>query len=94
MTLILSLDAANFTRSFYRLLDGGDLSILGEDENKLHEIESAMFWDIKKKEESWTGSLDENKKADRMVGDKIFKSFKNYERNKKDDAPEYFSFKK
>ena len=53
-----------------------------------------MFWDIKKKEESWTGSLDENKKADRMVGDKIFKSFKNYERNKKDDAPEYFSFKK
>ena len=93
MTLILSLDAANFTRSFYRLLDGGDLSILGEDENKLHEIESAMFWDIKKKEESWTGSLDENKKADRMVGDKIFKSFKNYERNKKDDAPEYFSFK-
>ena len=53
-----------------------------------------MFWDIKKKEESWSGTLDENKKADRRVGEKIFKSFKAYERNKKDGAPEYFSFKK
>ena len=48
----------------------------------------------KRRRRSWSGTLDENKKADRRVGEKIFKSFKAYERNKKDGAPEYFSFKK
>ena len=85
---------ATFTRCFYRLLDGGDLALLGDDKGRLHEIESAIFRGLKKKGEAETGGLDENKEADKMVGDKIYKSFRAYERNKKDGAPEFFSFKK
>ena len=87
-------DLATFTRCFYRLLDGGDLSLLGEDEEKLYEIELAVFRGLKKKDEVGTGTLADNKKADKLVGEKIFKSFKAYERNKKDGAQEFFSFKK
>ena len=89
-------DAANFTRSFYRLLDGEDLS--DEDGGRLLDIESSIFRvvkeDILKKDKSWEDTLEDNKKADRMIGDTILKSFKAYERNKKDDAATFFSFKK
>ena len=89
-------DAANFTRSYYRLLDGADLS--DEDDKRLHDIESSIFRGIKedilKKDKSWEDTLEDNKKADKMIGDTILKSFKAYERNKKDNAATFFSFKK
>ena len=47
--------------------------------------------DIVKKDGGWGGTLDEHKKADRMVGETILKSFKGYERNKKKDSPAFFT---
>ena len=38
--------------------------------------------------------MEDNKKADKMIGDTILKSFKAYERNRNDDAATFFSFKK
>ena len=95
---MMILDAANFTRSFYRLLDGEDLSFLGEDEGRLHDIEASIFRvikeDIVKKEKSWGGTLEDNKKADRKICEAILKSFRAYERNKDEKAATFFSFKK
>ena len=77
------------------MLDGGDLS--ANHQERLLEIEKTTFGvikdDIVKKEGSWAGTLDDNKKADKLVCEAFIKSFKVYERNKKDDAPTFFTSK-
>ena len=87
-----NLDAASFSHSFYRLLDGGDG---GDHQERLLEIEKTTFGVIKdeiiKKDGSWTGTLAEHKKADKFICDTFVKSLKMYERNKKDDAPTFFT---
>ena len=59
-------------------------------------IESKTFGVIKEnlveENETWTTDLTLNKKADLAVATAIFKSFKNYEKSKKQYEQSYFSF--
>ena len=82
---------------FYRICDG--IEDGGNDEigDKLLEIEFSTFLVVKKSIVkdcgSWSGSLENNRKADQMIARVIRRSIHNYEKNRKSYEKTYFLFK-
>ena len=64
------------------------------DAKKLEEIEENIFLTIKEKSfgDDWDGSLEDNKKADSLIGKAIHQSLKLYEKNKGEYDDSYFTF--
>ena len=95
MTIFLGLKA--FKKQFYRLVDSESLQI--EDQQKLRSIERRVFdacrEDILKEatDKMWSGSKEQNQRADVIVATKIRTSFRVFENTKTGHKVSYFVFK-
>ena len=84
-----------FRKIFYRILDSRNVQN-DEDLERFSAIEEAIFRKIRKekKDEKWENSLEQNKKMDLLIVSSIHSSFQVYEKNRKEDEPSFFNFKK
>ena len=83
-----------FRKLFYRALDS-----LGDDSNcrqRMMTIEETTFGVVKSEVEkefgNWTGTLEENKKADILIVSALLNSFKSYEKTRKPYEESFFVF--
>ena len=83
-----------FRKLFYRALDS-----LADDSNcrqRMMTIEETTFGVVKSEVEkefgSWTGTLNENKKADILIVTALYNSLKSYEKTRKPYEESFFVF--
>ena len=90
-----TLGVKTFRKMFYRALDslGDEVRCL----QRMLAIEEKTFGvvkgDVEKEFGEWTGTLDQNKKADSLIASALYSSFKTYEKNKKSYEDSFFIFK-
>ena len=95
--MTVTLGNKGFKKQFYRLVDGESLS--NEDQQKLRIVERRVFdasrEDILKEatDKKWSGSLDQNRRADTIVATKIRTSFRVFENSTSSSKESYFYFK-
>ena len=83
-------DAALFRKLFYRIID----TLEDDDPNKerLLEIETSAFRDVKKDVGEWNSTVEVNMKADLLIATKIRTSFASYEKTRGRFQKSFFSF--
>ena len=97
MIRILYLGVKQWKKIFYRVVDGPS-HLDDETRGKLLEIEAAIFHGVAKEKlekdtnAPWTGKIEEHFKADVLIANTIFNSFKYYEKNLKGFKTSFFKF--
>ena len=82
---------------FNRFLDAAELE--EEDRDRIMQIEDVIFKNIQKEVEhdtgnDWSGTKDENYRADFKIAKSVKSSFESYEKSKQKNDPSFFRFTK
>ena len=82
---------------FNRFLDGAELD--DDDRERIMQIEDIIFNNIKKEVEDdtgkdWSGTAEENRRADFKVSKSVKSSFESYEKTRKSSDASFFRFTK